>query len=508
MDLIIRILSSPTAGLKSNVTSDNLVEVHISRAILELDCLYNIFSFSICAPYVFYSRKEDLDPSLVERSIRMNIIPSLVDDLYNLIRVIDLLKINYKYVLYKRFHELARIFKDVKIYQAIAYRYLYSKDDRSSEIDSIVKKILDLDNEIYIDSNIIRNLIRNRGGLLGEGVVRFRSEIGRISEGLSIIKALLDQSINPYLKIFRRIDLDLDQDITTRLPPPERLITLPEGVIVRGLKATGRIIKRNSEKISASKNFLEKLSSARVREVEGLKVVEKRFLDVSSVKWFFTSPVLEILKRYGISMTTDPLNRLWNDYIYSIRLRKLGLNTPRILYVDPWGYKMIREYVDARDVLTSIIKESDQNIIESICRDLGRVLALIHRNGICLSDSNPRNFLVERSSNKIYVIDLEQTSECSNINNMSWDLSMMIYFSYLISSQKHHIKISPCVRNLIEGYARSYEDRERLESVLRNLDNPLYLTIFITASSLIFSPISTAAIYKAYSALKEVKNII
>ncbi|MEZ0289500.1 MAG: hypothetical protein ABWJ42_00200 [Sulfolobales archaeon] len=505
MSIVIKVVETLSVSPRIQKSENNVFELYVSRHLLELDCLYNMMSFSICAPYIYYSSEEAFNPTLIERTIRSNLMVSFIEDLFYISKIIDLIKINYKYILYKRLYDLASMFRDIGLFKVIAYNYLFSRDKRSVEIDRFLKSSIETE-DTYIERKFLLELIEGQKGIIRENIYRFKVELSKLMLGIRSIRTIIDEHVNPYINVFREIPLEKNIDLSLELVKPEELISLPEGVLVRGLKLAGKSVKTSRKKISLTKTFLDKLSSARVREYSGVRVVEKRFLDISSVKWLFSAPVLEVLKRYKIPMNTDPLERLWNDYMFTIRLRELNLLTPRIFYIDPWNYTLVREYIDAEDLLSVVIEESREKYVENICRSLGRSISLIHNNNICLGDTNPRNFLIKRDSNSVYFVDLEQASICNEINNITWDLSMIAYFFYLLSPQKTYDKVSLCLKCFFEGYIAGYRDSYYLNRIINRLDNTIFLTIFLMASSVVFSPISTASVYKAYSELREIKN--
>ena len=497
----------------------DVTEITFAKTFVEADCLYNIFHGIICIPYMYYSDDKDLDEEILKRSFEYNFLPYFADDIAVFKRIYDYLKIHYKYILYKRIYDLSEKYRDISLFKDLRIKYFYDLNERIRFIDKILLKILEIDPEKkFIEKDILEFLIKRYSGRYGDLLARLKIEFKKISDALENFGSLIDLYMNPFIQLYKDIKIPLTEHVEA--PPPESLIYVPEGVVLKRSMAKAKTVKR--EVRERGPGIVTSLSSAKIRSFkENVLFVEKRFLDITSVKWFFTSPVIEMLKRYGVKLSTDPLDRLWNEYIYTLKLRKEYFNTPKILWIDPWSYIIAKEYIDAKNLLEIIIdKEKD---LENICSLFGRTLALLHIKKICLGDSNPRNFLIKRIASennkektdvsdiyKIYFIDLEQTSECIGINNVTWDLASLVYFTYLMSPRRSFDKTRSCMENMFREYFVTIErfgDSHLNVNVIRDrLSDPVYLTIFLSGTSLVFSPFATVKIYKAYDLLNHMKK--
>ena len=415
------------------------------------------------------------------------------------------MKIDVRYILYKRLYDLIKRFRGAKIFESAGYIYLFREDsERVKEINYLIKRFIGLEpEENYIYDKNILDMINRYKNQFTEPIARARSEINKILSSISGFSSLIEQSINPIINLLKKIDVDIQ--ISRELPRPETFIILREGSVVRGLRIRGAIVKERRR--SLIDKFLGLLSSARIVTLESgdiSRVVEKRYLSVSSVKWLFSTPVIEILRRIGVSMTTDPLERLLNDYYYSLKLREEGLKTPRIIYIDPWNYILVREFIDGISLVEYLDLEKEFDETSKICELLGEQIASIHSRNICLGDSNPRNILIKQINNskEIFFIDLEQASRCEDPTPKAWDLSMLLYFTYLLRGSKNHDIVRRCFETLINKYFEKLRDKE----TIMRIDDPVFLSIFMTTSSIIFSPLASTNIYKAYAFLSDLKK--
>jgi len=483
------------------------IRLVINENLLEYDCLFNIFSYSLCVAYLFYADEKYFDPGLFERSLRNNLFSQFIEDLVLFGRIKELAKFHVKYILYKRLYDLMQKFRDIDLFRVISYRYLNEDSQRIYNIDLLIKKSLEMSYEDqYIDKEIISRILNKYRDLQTDFLIRIRIEWSKVVSSMNRLSNVLEKSINPMINILREIRFR--EDLKWSPPRPETLIILYEGSVLKGVRIPGRAKKEGPRGLV--EKFLGSISSAKIKTYrendKEYRVVEKRYLDITSVKWFFSAPVIELLRRVGVRLYTDPLERLSNDYYFSIKLREIGLKTPRTLFLDPWNYVLVRDYVDGVNIAEYISSDISERDLGGVCVLLGDQLSLLHSKDICLGDANPRNFIVvsRNDSKEVYYIDLEQAGICKENTAKTWDLSTFVYFMYLMKGFKKDRAIKKCFRYLLNSYAEKYSSEE----IIHKIDDPLFFSIFVSGTSLIFSPIASASIYKAYSLLSEVKKEI
>lgn len=143
----------------------------------------------------------------------------------------------------------------------------------------------------------------------------------------------------------------------------------------------------------------------------GLKLVVKRFSDLSGLKWLLSLPFKPFYP-----FTLSACDRLRREYEF-FRAEHEGFKTPKVYLVD-WKSKILeREYVEG-------VKLCDLEVLEA-AGILASTLARLHGEGWCLGDSKPSNFILK--GGEVYVIDGEQAVRSPGENYRIWDLAFSLF---------------------------------------------------------------------------------
>ena len=150
------------------------------------------------------------------------------------------------------------------------------------------------------------------------------------------------------------------------------------------------------------------------------RLVVKRYREWRALKW---AP-LALWAGLGSEFSTGPSERLAREYYALLLLSSKGLPVPKPLYVD-WSRRvMVREYVEGETLSKLIARGEGLDVYES----LGRVVGDVHALGLSLGDLRPCNVIVEKSSRKPFLIDLEQAS---TRRDKSWDIAELVAFTLI-----------------------------------------------------------------------------
>ncbi|RLI35158.1 hypothetical protein DRO53_01940 [Candidatus Bathyarchaeota archaeon] len=148
------------------------------------------------------------------------------------------------------------------------------------------------------------------------------------------------------------------------------------------------------------------LEQVEIVERNGLKVVVKRFSDIQGLKWIGLIPFKSFYP-----FTFSAAGRLERECNFLTQPHS-QIKTPKIYRVD-WERKILeREYVEG-------VKLSDIDVLEA-AEKLAKILASLHREGWCLGDPKPSNFII--GNGQIYIIDCEQAVKTQNETYRIWDL--------------------------------------------------------------------------------------
>lgn len=132
-------------------------------------------------------------------------------------------------------------------------------------------------------------------------------------------------------------------------------------------------------------------------------------------------------------------------------LRKIGILTPKVYYVDYDEYTIYMQYIESRKLSSWL----EDGITGDIMVDVGRMVARMHQNGISHGDLTPGNILVGDS---IYIIDPSMGELNAELENMGVDIHLM---KESLASLGH----KELFRQFLKGYSTYEESNKVLEKV-------------------------------------------
>ncbi len=448
------------------VTKDQLTEIHVPKQIALLDCMLKTMGYSLCAAYLVSGEPRDDD--IVNAAAR-RLVSDLSNDLSAFSGAYGLFRVNIKYPLYKN---LYRLTSRAEIYKHLAIRYLESG---SPDLDLAIG-ITAKNAGFRVDGSWL-SMDRRRRYL-----VNIRADWLKAIPAIESLRRSFDEYLNPLIKILKSVKTPQLEDP----PPPEDLIECVEGKVIDYRSIKDKI--DDSEMIQSNKNLpkiLSALSTSKiVRDREsGIKMVMKSFSDYASAKWLLISPTVDLMTLVGIRPKALPQTRFWNEYRYTIELRKRGIATQRILYIDPWSLTMLKEYIEGEPLSSYAIYKG---LIGEAIEIFMRTIAKIHSSGVCLIDTKPDNFITIEGSDTAYCIDLEQAGECRRYSHMAWDLIVFPYFLLLIAPSNVASRIPLIIEDKIKVYLDSLKLGDEAKArILKSLSDPRVTSIFLISMSIV-----------------------
>jgi tRNA A-37 threonylcarbamoyl transferase component Bud32 len=444
--------------------------IYIPRQIILLDCMFKALGFTACPIYLLLGEPRDQE---IIGAAAKTLVRDLAGDLSVFSGAMDLFRVNVKYPLYRNLYRMGESGGD--LYRYLASQYL---ENGAGDVDLAVS--------LYASRSgfIIRDqwMLREKPGSVG---IRIKPDLRRASNIVESLGKPVYEYINPLSRILRSIRIPRTPDPL----PPETLIEAVEGRVINYNMIRDRIaeIRERSYGERTIAKILGSMYSSRVvvDKESGVKLVIKRFSEYTSAKWLLLSPTVDLMTLIGIRPKALPSTRFWNEYRFSIELRRHGIRTPRILYIDPWSLTMIREYIDGEPLGVLIEQEG------GIDRAIGifmRTIAKIHSNGFCMVDTKPDNYIASDGMDAAYCVDLEQISQCRKPLHMAWDLAVFMYFTSLLAPEPVGDRVPEAFNWGMGIYLDSVTyDESTKNSVVRKLSDPRISSAFIMSLS-IFSP--------------------
>lgn len=449
------------------VTRGNVIEILVPRQIAILDCMLKTMGYSLCSAYLVLGEPRDED--IIGTAAR-RLVGDLLSDLSAFSGAHGLFRVNAKYPLYKA---LYRLRSRADVYKYLAIKYL---ENGMSDTDLAVR-IAAKNAGLRIDGEWLSMDKSKR-----KYSVNIRADWPKVAPAIESLRRSLDDYLNPFIKVLRRVEIPQLEDP----PPPEDLIELVEGRVIdyRSIKSRIDDMRRDQGSRSLPK-ILNVLSTSRIvidRE-SGVKMVVKSFSDYASAKWLLISPTVDLMTLVGISPKVLPQTRFWNEYRYTVELRRHGVATQRILYIDPWSSTMLKEYIEGRPLSSYAV---DGEMIDRAIEIFMKTMAKIHSNGVCLIDTKPDNFIAIDGDDTAYCVDLEQAVQCKRYSHMAWDLVVFSYFLLLAAPSNAANRI-PLI---LEDKIRIYLDGLRFggnskEKILRSMSDPRITSIFLVSLSIV-----------------------
>jgi len=460
------LLTDKIAGIRSILRGGSRAII-IPRQLVAIDCMFKALGYRACSLYLILGEPRDHE---IIVSASKSLVRDLVWDFSVFDGAHDLVRVNVKYPLYKILYRLGR--GDGSIYSYIASQYL---EKGRGDIDLAIT-VASGRYGFKVEGEWIYREKPLRVGL------HLRSDWMRSDKIVEGLRKPIDWYLNPLGRAVRGIEVKTPQE----LPPPETLIEIAEGRVISYESVKDRLV-RLKPAVSRGKSLskiLGAISSSKVvvdRE-SGARMVVKRFSEYTSTKWLLISPTVDMMNLVGIRPKALPSTRFWNEYRYSRELRRYGIKTPRILYIDPWTLTMIREYIEGEPLSAYIAVGSG---VEGAVEIFMKAISDIHRRGFCMVDTKPDNFIVA-SGGDVYYVDLEQVDSCKKPSHMAWDIAVFSYFASLavpselledlprIFSEKIHIYLGRI------GYEGEFK-----RSVIKSLSDPRLTPIFILSLSVV-----------------------
>jgi len=111
-----------------------------------------------------------------------------------------------------------------------------------------------------------------------------------------------------------------------------------------------------------------------------------------------------------------------------LKCKSIGVHTPVLYLADNHTNTIVMENIDdsvtARDFINSNLKLKNNQLLENICKEIGRVVGKLHLNGVIHGDITTSNILIT-SDNKIVMIDFGLSSMEGTAEDKGVDLYVL-----------------------------------------------------------------------------------
>jgi TP53 regulating kinase-like protein len=110
-------------------------------------------------------------------------------------------------------------------------------------------------------------------------------------------------------------------------------------------------------------------------------------------------------------------------------IKSFGISSPLVYFVDPKKCEIYIQYIDG-----ALVKDLSNPKIIKICEEIGRIVGLLHKNGIMHGDLTTSNFIMQKG--KVFVIDFGLSQRTDKMEDHAIDLRL---FKEILNSAHAHI---------------------------------------------------------------------
>ena len=170
--------------------------------------------------------------------------------------------------------------------------------------------------------------------------------------------------------------------------------------------------------------------------------------DVYSTVWNKNKAILKIRKKksYRNSSLDQKIRKqrtIRESQIIS-QVKSFGISTPLIYFMDVSKCSILMQKIDGK-----VVRDLKDNDIVKICGEIGRIVGLMHKNGIMHGDLTTSNFIIDKE--KLFLIDFGLASRTEKPDDHAIDLRL---FKEILNSA-HAKVIEKSWKNFQKGYSKS-----------------------------------------------------
>ncbi len=123
--------------------------------------------------------------------------------------------------------------------------------------------------------------------------------------------------------------------------------------------------------------------------------------------------------------------------------KSFGVSSPLVYFVDPKKCEIYIQYIDG-----TVVKDLSNPKIIKTCEEIGKIVGLLHKNGIMHGDLTTSNFIVNRG--KVFVIDFGLAQRTDKMEDHAIDLRL---FKEILNSAHAHI-MEKAWPSFLKGYKK------------------------------------------------------
>lgn len=183
--------------------------------------------------------------------------------------------------------------------------------------------------------------------------------------------------------------------------------------------------------------------------------------DIYLTNWNGMKSILKIRKK------KDYRNEILDTRIRTLRtireakmiseVKSFGVSTPMVYFVDQKKCKIFLQYVSGK-----LVRDLPGNMIIKICKEIGRIVGILHKNGIMHGDLTSSNFIL--TEERLVIIDFGLAQKTEKVEDHAIDLRL---FKEVLNSAHVDI-VAKAWKSFLNGY-KKIVGGTRMERVIAQL---------------------------------------
>jgi TP53 regulating kinase and related kinases len=153
-----------------------------------------------------------------------------------------------------------------------------------------------------------------------------------------------------------------------------------------------------------------------------LKLVKKGAeADIYLTSWNGQRSILKIRKKksYRIQSLDNRIRtlRTLREAKMISEVKSFGIITPLVYFVDEKKCKIYLQYIDGK-----LVRDLPSNQIKKICKEIGRIVGTLHKNGVMHGDLTTSNFILSQKG--LVIIDFGLSQKTNETDDYAIDLRL------------------------------------------------------------------------------------
>ena len=130
------------------------------------------------------------------------------------------------------------------------------------------------------------------------------------------------------------------------------------------------------------------------------------------------------------------------------QVKSFGISTPLIYFLDINKCSILMQYIDGK-----LVRDMNEKVIEKTCFEIGKIVGILHKNGIMHGDLTTSNFIL--SKKKLILIDFGLANRTEKPDDHAIDLRL---FKEILNSAHANI-LNKSWNNFLKGYSKSVGEK-------------------------------------------------